>query len=217
MSVAAQTVLNQIFMLPAGTGIKAAPGEQTSIERSAKIAMLRNLLISVGVPQTQVLQWVVAMVMLETGWLTNTGTREDNNLSGITWDPRYFPLSMRGTPRPKSEGGYYVRYPTVNDWARSYMTYLTKKAAPIQASSLEDFVHRLKLNGYMRAPENIYLNIMRGVVAKLQFNDVLAQDRREIAAQEDPNNPLNWWKRQNIWIKGGTILAAIVVVKKILD
>jgi hypothetical protein len=217
MSVAAKTVLNQIFMLPAGTGIKAAPGEQTSIERSNKIALLRQLLVSVGVPQTQVLVWVVAMVMLETGWLTNTGTREDNNLSGITWDKRYFPLSWKGSPRPKSEGGYYVKFPTVNDWARSYMTYLTKKAAPIQAVSLEDFVHRLKLNGYMKAPENMYLNIMRGIVAKLQFNDVLAQDRREIAAQEDPNNPLTWWKKQSILVKGGAILAAIVVVKKILD
>ena len=46
---------------------------------------------------------------------TSTVALTNNNFGGITWSPTYAknnPGSMKGTPRPANEGGYYVKFAT---------------------------------------------------------------------------------------------------------
>lgn len=214
-------VFSQIFNVPVNRLMEPGPMGPGVSDRDTKVQLLKQLLLSAGVPNTQVLNWVVAMVMLETGYLTNTGSRVDNNLSGITWDSRYFPASMKGSARPKTEGGYYVKFDTLEQWAKVYVQYLTKKAAPIQAATIEDFVSRLKRNGYMRAPESIYLNTLRGVLERIKIdtrvNTIAQQEAAAAAAEQDPNNPANWWKKLALWQKGGVVLLGVIIVKKLLD
>jgi hypothetical protein len=155
--------------------------------------------------------------MLETGYLTNTGSQVDNNLSGITFDPRYFPASMKGSARPKKETGNYVRFDSLEQWAKVYVQYLTKKAAPIEATSIEDFVARLKANGYMRAPASIYLNTLKGVVERIKIDTRVSTIEQQEAAEQSPTNPVNWWQSLKLWQKGGVVLVGIIVVKKLLD
>ena len=111
--------------------------------------------------------FVLAQLRHETGNadLMSNVSKKNNNYSGITYDERYFPKEWKGTARPASEGGNYVKFPTVEDWAESHVnTYLKKDkgaGAPLDADTVEDYVHRLKKNGYFTAPETDYLAGMR--------------------------------------------------------
>jgi len=52
---------------------------------------------------------ILAQWQLETGNFMSPNLRNNNNIAGQTWTSQY-PVSMIGTPRPKAEGGYYVKY-----------------------------------------------------------------------------------------------------------
>ncbi|MCP1306469.1 glucosaminidase domain-containing protein [Paenibacillus tyrfis] len=52
---------------------------------------------------------IFAQWQWETGYFQSRNFTENRNIAGQTWTPQY-PESMKGTARPASEGGYYVRY-----------------------------------------------------------------------------------------------------------
>lgn len=104
---------------------------------------------------------MLAQVRHETGRkdLQSNVAVQNNNVSGITWNEN-FPAEWKGTSRPSSEGGNYVKFPTINDWSKAYKDTLHKDkgyGSPLDANTIEEFAHRLKQNGYYTASEKDYL------------------------------------------------------------
>jgi hypothetical protein len=93
--------------------------------------------------------WVMGQIAYETGHYKNQGTIKDNNLSGIKYYGQ--PGASPGSPAPKSEGpNPYAHYKSIQDWANDYLRIMKSvgKYRPLEASSVEEFVTRLKKNGY---------------------------------------------------------------------
>jgi len=114
--------------------------------------------------------YAVSQLIHETGnpELDSEVSRNNNNYSGITWN-KNFPDEWKGTPRPDSEGGNYVKFPTVDDWAREHAKLLKKDkgaGAPADATSIEDYAHRLKVNGYYKDPESVYAKSLKRIQAQ---------------------------------------------------
>lgn len=59
---------------------------------------------------------MIALMKHESNMGTSSVALANNNFGGITWSESYAknnPGVMKGTPRPKNEGGYYVKFPSV--------------------------------------------------------------------------------------------------------
>lgn len=105
--------------------------------------------------------FVMDQLRHETGdeYLESPVAVKNNNVSGITWNED-FPADWKGSPRPASESGNYVHFPTYTDWAKEHIKLLHKDkgaGAPIDADTIEEYAHRLKKNGYYTASESEYL------------------------------------------------------------
>jgi hypothetical protein len=68
--------------------------------------------------------FVYSQWQLESGNFTSPNLRNNNNLAGQTWTSQY-PESMKGTARPRNEGGYYVKY---NNAAEGYVDFVKKNS-----------------------------------------------------------------------------------------
>jgi hypothetical protein len=70
--------------------------------------------------------WLAETIFTQWAWETSHFTSNNlinnNNIAGQTWTSAN-PLSMRGTARPKSEGGYYIKY---TDPAQGYVEFIKK-------------------------------------------------------------------------------------------
>ncbi|MBA2943227.1 glucosaminidase domain-containing protein [Paenibacillus sp. CGMCC 1.16610] len=65
---------------------------------------------------------ILAQWQLETGHFQSFNFINNNNIAGQTWQS-YMPLSMKGTPRPSAEGGFYIRY---DDPVIGYVDFIQK-------------------------------------------------------------------------------------------
>ena len=102
---------------------------------------------------------------------SNVG-RVDNNWSGMTGTAQTRPSGVvvtTGSPRPASEGGYYMHYANIddffNDWTYLISRYLYNVAG---AKNLEDYTRGLfRVGGaaydYAAVGYNAYVNTMRSV------------------------------------------------------
>ena len=59
---------------------------------------------------------------IETGHFTSNVLRNDNNIAGQTWQ-NYMPENMKGSERPKDEGGNYIHYQNAVD---GYVDFIKK-------------------------------------------------------------------------------------------
>ncbi|PGS46818.1 hypothetical protein COC46_20545 [Bacillus sp. AFS041924] len=69
--------------------------------------------------------WLLAEVIftqwqVETAHFTSKNFKKNNNFAGQTCHPG-LPLSSRGTVKPKSEGGYYIKY---DDPIKGYVDFV---------------------------------------------------------------------------------------------
>lgn len=69
---------------------------------------------------------LVALIQHESYLGTSNVAKSNNNLGGITWNAN-FPASMKGTARPSSEGGNYVKFATLQDGVNSTAYELSKR------------------------------------------------------------------------------------------
>ena len=132
-------------------------------KRLDKFQMVYNALKALNLTELQ-FKFVLAQIMVETGmFIKETGVFEKNtNASGITWSGSVGQRSTgatQGTARPTKEGKgtFYAKYPNLTAWAKDYMRILNKGSYPLKATSIKDYVHRLKLNKYFADPEAVYL------------------------------------------------------------
>lgn len=102
----------------------------------------------------------------ETGAFKSPLYLQHNNASGIMF------AGQNGAT--KGTNGY-AWFATLDDWAHAMQHEATKKANPAGATSLEDYVHRLKANGYFTDTEANYVEGVKR--ARLILKDLPAEGR----------------------------------------
>jgi len=196
------------YQIPAGV----SPADN---DTAYSYSSVKGMLQYVGVPPL-VAPWSTGQTALETNDWKSHVSQADKNLSGITWinNPKLQKNATRGTAKPKSDGGgYYAKFNTYNDWAADYKRIISKGGAhaPIEAKTLPDFVHRLKLNKYFQSSESDYLN---GIIAKIKKFEPLQQLHEQQLAQgitnwheEHDNDPFPGQADFFAWIKAHPLQA----------
>lgn len=157
--------------------------------------VIRALLISQGMPDIAA-TFAAAQVLFETNGLTSNVSKADNNLSGILFINKPYQVATKGVARPRSEGGNYAHFDSVRAWAKDFVRILKLgKEKPINAITLEDFVRRLKQNGYFASSEQ---NYYKGVATWLQRirqsipkNGGVTVDENNQIVQQRPYNITN--------------------------
>jgi hypothetical protein len=147
-----------------------------------KLLALQNSLQIAGINNPQ-LDFALAQLLFETGKFTSKSTvaADNNNYSGIKWLNKPYQKATKGTLAPAGERlpyespvNYYAKFASINDWATDFKRILSLKrsantlGAPIKATTPEDFVKRLKLNGYFGGNETVYLKGIKNFLAKFQ-------------------------------------------------
>jgi hypothetical protein len=108
-----------------------------------------KLFTSLGAPKSAI-PFMVSQVAHETGDFKSLELQKYNNATGIIFlnSPKQKNAS-RGDVLPESPQYNYAVFDTIEDWARDYMRILSiGSKPPIKASTLTDFVTRLKNNKY---------------------------------------------------------------------
>ncbi|MGO4936284.1 CHAP domain-containing protein [Fundicoccus sp. Sow4_H7] len=86
--------------------------------------------------------FLIVMLHYESLWGQSAVGRADNNWAGITWSATYVGnpgiAKSPGLKRPLSEGGYYVRYETVEDFLADWV-YLLSRDHLYQVANVTDF------------------------------------------------------------------------------
>lgn len=127
-----------------------------------------NTLLANGWPQV-VAPLSAAQVIFETGNKLSNVAKTDNNYSGIMWTNKPYQKATKGLPFPASEGKYYyAHFASVNDWAKDFKRILSikgPKGAPIDATSLGDYVARLYANKYFTSSPTLYVAGMSTILA----------------------------------------------------
>jgi hypothetical protein len=119
-------------------------------------AMFARIFTELSAP-AKVIPYLVAQVAYETGDFKSKLLKDHNNASGIVFTGRASQKNaVKGRPLPEDGRYFYAKFATLNDWAKDYMRVLSLKAKPIQAISSDDFITRLKSNGYFTAPIELY-------------------------------------------------------------
>jgi len=119
-------------------------------------AMFARMFTELSAP-AKVIPYLVAQVAYETGDFKSKLLKDHNNASGIVYTGRASQKNaVKGRPLPEDGRYFYAKFTTLNDWAKDYLRVLNLKDKPIQATSPDDFVSRLKSNGYFTAPVELY-------------------------------------------------------------
>lgn len=187
---------------------------------------IENLLIGVGIPEN-IIPWAVSMVLLESSNLTSPESK-DNNFSNITYRAGN---KLQAGPGVTTKGHVFARYQNMTDWAKDFKRVLSlhnvKTAhsnggpAAIEAGSIEDFTHRLKVNGYFEENEGTYLMSMQAILKmkpgvtdyvkdQNQYYVNTPKGKAEIAAG-------NFWGKLKWYEKGGIILGGAFIIKTIFS
>lgn len=112
--------------------------------------------------------YLYAQMMTESAQGSSHEAKADNNYGGITWSD-----SMKGTKglsrgdaRPSGEGGHYVHFDSVQDYANYYAKMLNgSNYKNLKGSkSLSDFNHNLKTDHYYTASESSYLPLLQAQI-----------------------------------------------------
>jgi hypothetical protein len=119
-------------------------------------AMFAHMFTELSAP-AKVIPYLVAQVAYETGDFKSKLLKDHNNASGIVYTGRASQKNaVKGRPLPEDGRYFYAKFTTLADWAKDYLRVLNLKAKPIQATSPDDFITRLKSNGYFTAPVDQY-------------------------------------------------------------
>lgn len=164
---------------------------------------------------------VASQVMYETTDGTSNVSQKDTNYSGIKWAKQK--NAVPGTMSP--EGNRYAKFKTFGDWFDAYIKELKKgPGKPWMASSIDDYILKLKENRYYSDTVDRYGRNLKAVYKKYQ------PDKKEpLTAQRDKVDIFNpkrddkrvmrnnaqeevrdgTWKtiqrKSEIWKEGGTV------------
>lgn len=198
-----------------------------------------QILQNAGFPSDQRIYFPLAQMMLESAWITSREANEDLNYSGIKFlgNPK-IQNATRGNKSP--EGDYYAKYPNANAWAQDYARVLRLNRGsgrPIDATTVDDFLTRLKANGYFTDPN--YSSKYKATYQKMMswLKSAQDQDASNYAALQkgqtiftadsakgvvpgkiiDSQSIEAWWNGLKPLAKGGIVAAGFLILLKALD
>lgn len=191
-----------------GYGSSTAPVSQQQVHVATNQSQINQLLYNAGFPAA-VAPWSAAQAILESINGTSHVAKTDNNLSGIKWVNKPYQKATRGIKSP--EGNYYAHYATWQDWANDFKRVLSVGPdAPINATSMQDYVNRLHKHKYFTSSPTLYYNLMAGIVGMPKQVAPSQAAAAQTAFDADTSGIPTWVK----WGFGG--LAGIIVLKSVL-
>lgn len=102
-------------------------------------------------PEVIFTQWQV-----ETGHFKSENLRKNNNIAGQTWAKGIHSESMKGSPRPKAEGGFYIKY---SDPVQGYVDFIkkSKRFAKVKDKNcIEEQFKAIAYGGWAGTNQNDY-------------------------------------------------------------
>lgn len=121
---------------------------------AAQVQYIYNDFVKVGFPRSVVTTYAIAVMMLESNWMTSNLANTDKNYSGIKFVSYELQKATPGIISP--EGNPYAKYQTFDDWARDFLRILSLNRGgmgkPIEAKNANEFIARMRANGYFTAP-----------------------------------------------------------------
>jgi len=148
------------------------------------------------------MKYAIPQLYMESAGFSNGPAVKDNNPGNIIW----YKGQERGVWMPANKT-YASHFKDLDAFARVYYGLMNKGAVPADATSLEDFVHRLKLNNYFgKESEASYLSKLKGTASRLNMLDKTykAATKKMMADSHPP-----FWKQHPLLIG---ILATVGVV-----
>ncbi|RTE09294.1 glucosaminidase domain-containing protein [Paenibacillus whitsoniae] len=136
---------------------------------------------------------ILAQWQLETGNFTSSNLRVNNNIAGQTWQP-YMSQSLKGTPRPASEGGFYIKY---DDPIEGYVDFIlqNRRYADVRWKLTEmDQIQAIAAAGWATDPN--YANKLVKILISNQQQGFTLQRAEEESLKLDPgvaNTIINTW------------------------
>nr|WP_281241382.1 LysM peptidoglycan-binding domain-containing protein [Facklamia miroungae] len=132
-----------------------------------------NVVIEIGKKYKVLPSFMIVQLYIESNWGTSDVAIANNNLAGMTWTGNpYRPsgvIVQKGSPRPASEGEYYMKYSTIEDFFKDW-SYLYIPGGPYNVSG-QNFENAVKglftiggaKSNYATAGYNEYIRLMRSV------------------------------------------------------
>lgn len=145
------------------SGLYNAIQVKYGMERAATAMIVLQALLNAGFSGLK-LKLALAQVFHETGVL-RSALVADNNFSGIMFinKPTLQKNAVKGRPFPSKEGKYfYAKFATPLDWANDLKRIISRSPGkPLEAATVQDFAHRLKLNKYYTDSEKNYSTALK--------------------------------------------------------
>jgi hypothetical protein len=159
--------------------------EQKKTASIIYVPLLYKLLIDNKVNEN-IVPYLLAQMAFETAFFTDPKLQAPlNNPGGITWNPNYNkrPGTSKGSLRPPKEGGNYVKFDSLEVAIKDYLRIVNKKGPlgkPTEANTLENFVDRLKANGYFTDDKQKYKTGLISINKRLStWNDYAAISKKK--------------------------------------
>jgi flagellum-specific peptidoglycan hydrolase FlgJ len=190
-----------------------------ALEKDKQLALQKYVPVLVNILQhnnvsDDIIPFIIAKMILETGWFTSKPFIIDNNPGGISWNDNYFkrPGASIGLKRPEKEReknakyNNYVHFINLDTAVKDYIRIISKTPGePIKAKTATDFAARLKQNGYYKSTQESYTNTLNSVYNRIQ-------EATDIASLIKKKNSLNMASLSPILI--GLILGTLFFSKK---
>jgi len=123
----------------------------------------KKILAAAKVP-AHLIPIIIAQVQHETNNFRDKKIFDHNNASGIIWlnKPAVQKNASKGRVLPETKNSskpyYYAKFASLKDWLTDYLRILNRAPNyPLKATSLTDYVTRLKSNGYFTDSAQNYL------------------------------------------------------------
>ncbi|MGG1519535.1 glucosaminidase domain-containing protein [Paenibacillus oryzisoli] len=136
---------------------------------------------------------ILAQWQLETGNFTSSNLHINNNIAGQTWQP-YMSESLKGTPRPASEGGFYIKY---DDPVAGYVDFILQNGryADVRCKATEmEQIQAIATAGWAVDPN--YANKLVKILSSNQQQGFTLQRAEEESLKLDPgvaNTIIHTW------------------------
>lgn len=164
-------------------------------------------------------KFAALVALFESAYGKSNVAKKNNNFSGIKYNPDSKWQSGKGLISP--EGNYYANYDNINNWSADFVKELRKGGieSPANATTLQQFVHRLKAIGYFTAEEQRYYNLVKSVGDKVNFVEEYAHPQSlQDQAKQDAKKLLgkgNWWSKLPLIAKVGIIAGSALVLNNL--
>lgn len=161
----------------------------------------------------EIIHWdpylILSQWQLETGHFTSNNFIQNNNIAGQTWfegDPE----EMKGTPRPSSEGRYYIKY---KDPVEGYVQFIQENPRynhVKEKPTAEEQAKEIKRAGWATDP--VYAESLISLIAKnrakYHLNESVATEETKEETKENQAMTLNEYQegQQEYTYKGTSIL-----------